>query len=73
MLQVILRHKKNRKYLHFTKTEICLMIPNREGLHYIAVRKLSASLKGIMSKHDSDFYCLNCVHSFRTRNKSGSH
>ena len=29
-------------------------------------KKLSPFLKGITSKHDSDFNCLNCLHSFRT-------
>ena len=40
-----------------------------EGWHYIAVKKLSALLHGITSKHKGDFYCLNCLHSFRTKNK----
>ena len=26
-----------------------------------------------MSKHHGDFYCLNCLHSFATENKSESH
>ena len=26
-------------------------------------KKLSALLTGIISKHDGDFYCLNCLHS----------
>ena len=29
-------------------------------------KKKSAFLKGITSKHKGDFYCLNCLHSFRT-------
>ena len=29
-------------------------------------KKLPPFLKGITSKHDSDFNCLNCLHSFRT-------
>ena len=32
-------------------------------------KKLSALLHGITSKHEDDFYCLNCFHSFRTENK----
>ena len=40
------------------------MIPNRKGRHYLAVEKLSALLRGIMSKHDGDFYCL---HSYGTK------
>ena len=47
------------------------MIPHEEeeGQHYLAVKKLSALLRGITSKHKGDFYCLNCSHSFRTENK----
>ena len=46
------------------------MIPNGEGWLYIAVKKLSALLRGITSKHDGDFYCLNCLHSFRKKLES---
>ena len=37
------------------------MIPNeeKEGWHYLAVRKLPTLLRGITSKHHGDFYCLN--------------
>ena len=48
------------------------MIPNKEkkGRHYLAVKKLFTLLT---SKHQGDFYCLNCLHSFRTENKLKSH
>ena len=36
-------------------------------------KKLSALLRGITSKNCGDFYCLNCLHSFRTKNKLESH
>ena len=36
-------------------------------------KKLSALLRVILSKHDGDFYCLNCFHLFRTKNKLESH
>ena len=47
------------------------MIPNeeKERWHYFAVKKLSALLHGVTSKHKSDFYCLNCLHSCKTENK----
>ena len=52
------------------KKVIILMISNREKQwNYLAVKKLSALLKGITSKNKGDFYCLNCFHSFRTKNK----
>ena len=49
------------------------MITNREGWHYIAKKKLPALLTGITSKQNDDEYCLNCLHSFRTKNKLESH
>ena len=49
------------------------MIPNGEKWHYLAVKKISALLRGITSKHYRDFYCLNCLHSFRTQNKLELH
>ena len=42
------------------------MILNGEGWHYLAVKKLSALLRGITSKHNADFYCLICPHPFAT-------
>ena len=41
--------------------------------HYLAVKNLSALLRQIASKHYGDFYCLNCLHSFTTKNKLVSH
>ena len=49
------------------------MVPNEEGWHYLAVKKLSALLRKITSKQDGDSYCLNFLHSFRTKNKLNSH
>ena len=40
------------------------MIPNKVGWHYLAVKNLSALLRGITPKQDGDFYCLNYLHSF---------
>ena len=55
--------------------EIFLMILNeeKEGWHYLAVKKLSALLHGMTSKHKGDFYCFNWLHFFRTKNKFKSH
>ena len=57
------------------KQVILLIILNeeKEGWHYLAGKKLSALLHGIISKHKGDFYCLNCLHYFRTENKLKSH
>ena len=49
--------------------------PNKEkeGWHCLAVKKLSTLLRGITSKHNGDFYCLDYLHSFRTENKLTCH
>ena len=57
------------------------MITNGKKWHYIAlkseptddgfnrlVRSLFRLFRGITSNHDGNFYCLNCLHSFRTDN-----
>ena len=36
-------------------------------------KKISALLRGITSKDHGAFYCLNCLYSFATGNKRGSH
>ena len=41
--------------------------------YYLAVKKLSALLHKKTSNHKCDFYCLNCLNSFRTENKLKSH
>ena len=49
------------------------MISNGENWHYLTVKNLSRLLRGITSNHDEDFYCLNCFHSYRTKNKLEAH
>ena len=49
------------------------MITDGEKWHYLVVKNLSGLLKGITSTHEKDFYCLNCFHSYRTKNKLESH
>ena len=57
------------------KKKILLLIPNeeKEEWHYLVLKTLSTLLGGITSKHHGDFYCLNCLHSFRTENKLKSY
>ena len=52
---------------------VLLMIGNGENWHYLAVKSLSRLLRGISSNHNSDYYCLNCFHSYRTENKLDVH
>ena len=45
------------------------MITDGEKWHYLVVNNLSRLLRGITSNHHDGFYCLNCFHSYRTKNK----
>ena len=49
------------------------MITDGEKWHYLAVKSLSALLRGIKSKHEGDLYCLNCFHSYSTKEKLKKH
>ena len=40
---------------------------NRDGWHYFSVTKLFALLLGVTSKHNSDFYCLSCLHFLKKK------
>ena len=77
------KSKHNRKR---ENQVVLLMITNGEKWHYIAlksertddgfnrpIKSLSRLFRGITSNHDGDFYCLNCLHSFRTDNALKRH
>ena len=70
----MLKKKIYPPFVSKQKQVILLMISIRQKLwHYLAIKILSALLRGIMSKHYGDFYCLNSFHSFRTKNELESH
>ena len=64
---------KSKHNLTREKQVILLMISNGENWHYLRVKNLSRLLRGITSNHVGDFYCLNCFHSYRTKNKLEAH
>ena len=63
------------KYNYKHKKQVILLMITDDGKrwHYLAVRSLSALLRGISSSNNGDFYCLNCFHSYRTLNKLKKH
>ena len=61
---------KSKHNLTREKQVILLMISNGENWHYLVVTGL---LTGITSNHKEDFYCLNCFHWYRTKNKLKAH
>ena len=69
-----IRHAYKSK--HYVKREnqvILLMITDGKKWQYLAVKCLSALLRGITSNHKEDFYCSNCFYSYSTKNKLKRH
>ena len=60
---------KSKHSLKGKNQVILLIITDGEKAHYLAIKTLSALLRGITSENKGHFYCLNCFHSFRTENK----
>ena len=74
----ISKHNSNRGkqviILTIPKGEACKAKSKGRGRwHYLEVKELSALIRGITSKHQGDFYCLNFLHSFATEKKLESH
>ena len=59
-IQKIYRAYVSKQSSKCERQVILLMIRNIEGWHNLAVKKLSALLRGITSKHNDNFYCLSC-------------
>ena len=49
------------------------MITDCTKWHCLAVKSLSALLRGITSNHNKDFYCLNCFHPYSLKEKLEKH
>ena len=64
---------KSKNNLTQERQIILLMISDGQKWHYLVVKKLSGLLRGITSNHKEDFYCLNCFHSYSTKNKLKTH
>ena len=64
---------KSRHNLTREKQVILLMITDGEKWHFLVVKNLSGLLRGVTSNHHGDFYCLNCFHSYSTKNKLEAH
>ena len=49
------------------------MITDGERWHYLAIKSLSALFRGTTSNHKEVFYCLNCFHSYSTKERLKKH
>ena len=63
------------KYSHKcdSQANLLMITDNMNNWHYLAVKNVSRLLRGITSNHNSDFCCLKCFHSHRTKKKFKKH
>ena len=69
-----IRHTYKSNYKLNRENQVTLlMITDGQKWHYLVVKSLSALYRGITSNHKEDFYCLNCFHSYSTKEKLENH
>ena len=56
-----------------SQVNLLMITDGTTNWHYLAIKNLSGLLRGITSNHNGDFYCLNCLHSYRTKSKLKKH
>ena len=85
--EIKISHAYKSKYNRECENQVVLlMITDGEKWHYTAlkcvrpddgfnlpIRSLSRLFRGITANHNGDFYCLNCLHLFRTDNALKKH
>ena len=56
-----------------TQLNLLMITDADNNWHYLAVKRIPGLLRRITSRHNGDFYCLNCFHSYTTENKLKKH
>ena len=51
------------------QVNLLMITDGTSNWHYLAIKNMSGLLRRITSNHNGDFYCLNCLHSYRTKSK----
>ena len=51
------------------QVNLLMITDGTNNCHYLAIKNISGLLRGITSNHHGDFYCLNCLQSYRTNSK----
>ena len=60
-------------YCNYIKHYTALKSEPTEDAFNCHTKSLFRLFRGIISNHDGDFYCLNCLHSFGTDNALKKH
>ena len=65
--------KKFELYNKSIALNVLYVSHNSEKMALSCYKKLSAIFRLIRSNHNGDFYCINCLHSFRSESKLKNH
>ena len=69
-----MRHAYKSKYnLKCENQVVLLMITDGTKWQYLPVKTLSGLLRAITGNNHGDVYCLNCLHSYNTKNRLKKH
>ena len=58
------KHNNTRKH----KVILLIISDEDNNWHYIYVKNLKALCRDVFSNNHGDYYCLNCLHAYRTKN-----
>ena len=65
----ISKFNKTREY----HSNLLMITDAKDKWHYITTKSIPALLRGLISTHNGDYYCLNCFHLYRTAKKLNEH
>ena len=66
-INLMRRSEHNHKRQHIV--DLLMITDNQNNWHYLTIKNMKRLTRGITSSHRGDFFCRNCMHSFRTENK----
>ena len=52
-----------------TRVNLLMIADENNNWRYLAVTRISGLFRGIISRHNGDFYCINRFHSYSTENR----
>ena len=70
-INIIRRSEFNNKRKHIV--DLLIITDNENNWHYVAIKNMSRLIGGVTSDNHGDFFCRNCMHSYRTKNALKKH
>ena len=70
-LNLIRKSDYNHKRQHIV--DLLMITDNQNNWHYLTIKNMKRLIRGVTSNHHGDFFCRNCMHSYRTENALKKH